>query len=185
MVQKMIDYTLFQFSCPPRTGTAWFIQAAQLAGLGPGFKRNAHAPFPAERKREVLRVSLVRHPCEWLASCYAALQEGGPDVGHLGRFARLNGASFDDYVRSYLREVPGAVGRLYAEYRADSFLRLEDMPWALVELLEAAGVPKVFRGMVSRLPRQNPSASTPRWDPSLRRRVLDAERRTLEDFDYC
>ena len=43
--EQMIDYVVFEFSAPPRTGTEWFIKAVQLAGLGPAFKRHAHAPF--------------------------------------------------------------------------------------------------------------------------------------------
>ena len=136
-------------------------------------------------RRSALRVSLVRHPCDWLASCWSALRDGSRDVNHVGMFSRLAGGTFDEWIRNYLNLMPGAVGDLYAKYRADSYLRLEDMPWALVELLEALGVPEVFRGLVAGLPRRNRSASTPRWDPSLRRRVLEAERKTLEDFDYC
>ena len=71
----MIDYRIFQVACPPLTGAKWLVQAAQLCGLGPGFTEHIYGLFPKEHSG-LLRVSLVRHPCDWLTACYAHFQQG-------------------------------------------------------------------------------------------------------------
>ncbi len=176
----MIDYSIFHFAAPPRTGVGWFIAAAQLAGLGPGFRHHAHVPFG--RRVDEFRASLVRHPCDWLASCYAAK---GRWSNGLAPFGRLDLRTWDGFVRSYLRRRRGAVGRLYNGYEADAVMRIEDAPWAMIELLEEFGVEKALRENCLLLDRKPSSRWRSRWDDGLRREVLEAEREVCEKYDYC
>lgn len=183
----MIRYDgCFDFSCPPRTGTAWVLGACQLAGLGPGFRHQAHVPFPVREHHDTLRVTLVRHPCDWLASCYAVIKRGSMDTNHLGAFEGLGRSCFDDFVRAYCYNMEGGIGKLFHIYiqGADSCLRIEDMPWALLELLESCGVPEDARKRFATLGKQNVSPSLPTWDNKLRKRVLEAEGEIVEHFDY-
>ena len=179
----MIRYGSFDFACPPRTGTYWFIRAVQLAGFGPGFKDRAHAEF-GPRRNGVLRVSLVRHPCDWLASCYAPIKRKEPDANQLGRFVTLPSDSFHSFVSGYIEEMPGEVGRKYAEYRADVCLRIEDMPWAVLELLESLRGTMPHRRLVAELKPQNVSPSVPDWNVDMRRVALDCEDVVAERYDY-
>ncbi len=184
----MIDYDFFQFACPPRTGTAWFLKATQLSGLGLGFRQQAHIPFLGKRRPDTFRITLVRHPCDWLASCYSVIQRNEVDVDQLDNFRKFNHNSFDDFVLYYLRSNPGAIGRLYSIYteEADSCIRIEDMPWAFLELMETMEVPESLYSRTKTLTRQNasPVRSLPIWDRMLRRRVAEVEKETIDTYDY-
>ena len=179
----MINYGSFQFACPPRTGTMWFIGAAQLSGFGAAFKPAAHMPFPPERGK-VLRVSLVRHPCNWLASCYSAICERTLTTNHLSAFTRLDISSFDCFVNQYLENIPGSIGELYNRYMADSCLRIEDMPWAFVELLSSLGVSSEMKELCKHIGKRNTSESLPTWDKRLWRLVMKSESEICEAYDY-
>lgn len=189
----MIDYKLFQFACPPRCGAGWFVKAAQLSGLGPGFIDKAYAPFPAKRSGDVLRVSMVRHPRDWLGSCWRTLGNNpytgtnGHDIKHLGKIVHLEAkGTFDEFVLDYLRRFPGEITRLFWQYAeiADSCLRWEDVPHAFLELIESAGVPESMRSTAAKLPKKTGSAQDVRWSDYVRREVMDADRKVFEHFDY-
>ncbi len=182
----MIDCGLFHFACPPRTGSLWFVKALGLAlptfqGLS---NRHAHSPFDSDSDESVFRVTLVRHPVSWLASVYTALEKRPLtfDGRWLDDFVTLDPLSFDGFVRAYLEFMPGSVGKLYGNYEADSCLRIEDMPHAFVELMESFGL---SCPSCQFLPKQNASQNVPSWDKRLRSRVMDAEEKVLNGFDYC
>lgn len=180
----MIDYGKFQFACPSRTGTVWFLEAARLAGFGLATtKTQAHTLFPSKRECG-FRVTLVRHPCDWLASYFEAIRQKMLDVDCLVSWGQLDHTSFDGFIRSYLNEMPGAVGRLYAIYKADSYLRIEDMPWAFIELMEMIDVPYERRRRIVSIGKRNASGSLPLWNRRLRELVLEAESKPCCDFDY-
>ena len=180
----MINYSKFHFACPPRTGTIWFLKACQLAGLGPGFKEAAHAPFCARASKSVLRVSLVRNPCDWLASCYSIITENGRDVDHLVPFAQLNSSTFDDFVYDYLYHFPGFVTKLFLSYKADTYMRIEDMPEAFIELMQSIGVSDTIANMALSLKKQNVSKTIVQWDDRLRERVRVLDRKIFDSFEY-
>ena len=182
-----IDYDYFVFACPPRVGTGWFLKAAQLSGFGSAHKDHAHAPFNDGRKADQFRVTLVRHPCDWLASCYAAIRNRDANMDQLGTLATLDVRhGFEPFIRGYLRGMEGWITKLYNDYtlEANSVLRIEDMPWAFVELMEALGVPDVMKRRCIGLAKQNVSESVPRWDERLRKEVIDAEQEVVESFEY-
>jgi hypothetical protein len=176
----MIDYGSFQFASAPLTGEAWFIRAAQLAGFGPGFLHHANGPFPREPSK-VLRVSLVRHPCDLLGDLWAT----GYDGNHLGKLGCLpRGGTFDRFIDRYLQEMPGTVGDLYRTYEADSVLSYADLPWAFIELVQSLGVSKELLGNSFFGCRPNLADYGPDWPRSLRREVCEAERWVLDTYDY-
>ena len=178
----MIEYNLFQFAAPPSTGVAWFVQTAQLAGMGPGFGHHAHVPFPTRNKGRRLRVSLVRRPCDWLASVYRTVKRDGPRSNHIGLFHSLDYDNFDAFIRSYLSRIPGEVGRLYNRYEADTYLRIEDMPGAFIELMESLEVNFLLMENCWRVPKIIDTLVE--WNPNLRRLVRETEKETYDAYDY-
>lgn len=179
----MINFKLFEFAAPPRTGSTWFIHAMAAAGLVTDHKNQVHVPFP-DAEQTAIRVSLVRHPCTWLRSYYGEIHPSILHVDCVDTFRKLPSSSFDDFVRKYLRRMPGGVDRMYSGYRADTVLRMEDYPWNVIDLLESVGIPKEKRESCLRLPIVNASGKLPYWKPALRERVLEAERRLLDRYEY-
>lgn len=177
----MIVYDGFSFATAPRTGATWFIRAAQLAGFGPGFHSHAVTPFPEENNKQI-RVSLVRNPWQWLRSFHSH------DVAcnHVGKLGTIDKKlPFDRYVQFYLNHYAGAIGRLLLGYKADSFIKCEDLPDAFVELARSLGVSPAFLN--------NPFFHVLPWpditagffaDPALRHRVMSAEAELCEMADY-
>lgn len=184
-----VEYPFFSFAAPPETGHAWFVEACRSAGLGRGSVEDALVPFSSERGGDELRVSLVRHPCSWLASTYRALQrmnEEHPRAVHfLGTsFVGLDKSSFDAFVRSYLNTFPTGISCLFDRYESDVRFRFEDMPWALSELLETFDVPRVMRERAERLERPDCSERLPPWKTHLHRQVMEAEEEFCHALDY-
>ncbi len=172
----MIDYSLFHFSCPPRTGTSWILRAAELVGLKKKLWENefvAHVPFDENGVR-LYRVSLVRHPCDYLASRWTDASLGG----------RSSYGSFDSYIRRYLSGRCEAVSHVYARYKADSCMRIEDMPWAFMEFLQSIDVPPSLYRRCEKLGKQNVSGSLPQWDRKLRQRIVEMEKEVCEAYEY-
>ena len=182
----MIDYGLFRFASPPRTGTTWFRKACLACGLGDPGRTGVHEPHEDE-PTSILRVSLVRHPADWLRSYWSSIHPGVIGVSAVDSFRHLGReGGFDRFVRECLQFAPGQVGLMVERYNADTVLRLEDMPWALIELLESLGVPESKSRRCLSLGPQNTSSSglLPAWSAVLRRRVMAAEEELAERFDY-
>lgn len=159
------------------------MRACFQAGLGTQPKARVHEPH--DNGSSVLKVSMVRHPCDWLASYWNEI--GNARLGiPTDVFAPLPADDFDDFVRAYLKKIPGAIEQIFDAYHGDSYLRLEDQPWALEELLESVGVSKPMRELVLMTDVVNQSKNEiPIWSKSLRRRVEDAERGLMERFNYA
>ena len=187
-----IDYKHFRFATAPRTGTTWFIQACEAAGLGKGYKAHVHALFTDEEKG-AFKVSLVRHPYDWLTSYFKAILPGStgvPEVDKL-RFIRSDvpmstmiDSDFENFVNQYLRECPGQVGRMFDSYGADSYLRLEDMPYAASELFASFDVPPHLRNKCRYIDPQNKSKQYITKDLELYSRVMEAEREMVDKYEY-
>ena len=179
----MIDYGNFVFAAPPRTGSTWFIKAAAEAGLGKGFKAHVHSKAPKDNTGLV--VSLVRHPCPWLASYYHVLQGGHtgvPEVDVLETLARAC-PTFDGFVRGYLANFEGHVTKIMLSYQADSYIRTCDIRWGAYELFVTAGVKaKTALRATSHGP-QNCGKHSTDWNPSLWSAVEQSEP-MIEQFEY-
>ncbi len=179
----MIQYDAFDFACPPRTGTSWWLRASQLAGLGPGFREHAQSLFSTRREGK-LRISLVRHPCEWLQSCYASILRKEPDINRLNWFCALPRESFDEWIMAYLDEPKTSVVENFNRYKADIVLRIEDMPWAFTELMESTGIDPALLDTIKKLPPQNTSNDLPVWNTRLKNETMEKERKLMEQYDY-
>ncbi len=182
----MIDYGLFHFASAPRTATAWIHEAAKSAGI----KQNhvqiaAHIPFTEPRQDNTFRLSCVRHPCDWLASYYVKFRPSFLDLPSMSKFC-WHAETFDDFIRRYLDEAPGEVGRMMTGYNADSYIRVEDLPMAFVNFLEPFGVPRIMRHQCTTIKLVNATRSDlkPKWNKQLYDAVLRTETPFLERFEY-
>jgi len=185
----MIDYGPFLFAAPPRTGSTWFLKACYEVGLGEGFKSDVHTLFPPDARK--LKVSLVRHPFNWLISYFAAIQGGHTGIDCVDRLASLDfSGTFVDFIRSYLEKTPGALTNIARTYNADSYLRTEDLPWPFMELVEAAGISEQKARRAVALGRQNPNKKSAAirlavtYPIHLYRDVMNAEKELTMWFEY-
>ena len=156
------------------------IRACASVGFGQASLANAHVPFRGNQNTSKLRVSLVRHPCDWLEHCYLLLKSGAIDKKLVWGFGDSPLYSFEVFVEDYLHRIPSEVGLIYQRYRADSVIRIEDMPLAFYELLDALGLPRSSMCSV-------PSIRKPErqiWNSRLRRKACQTEKDVLECYDY-
>jgi len=154
--------------------------------IAEGCKAEVHLPFVTPH--ELLRVTTVRHPLTWLTSYWRNVFPGKVSVPVVDRFADLPGQTFDEFIGQYLHMMPGAVGDMFFEYKADSYLKVEDLPMCFLELLTSLRVPMVFRDKCLEIPRMNQSTrkkEKPTWIRSHAEAVMEVERSMLEHFQYC
>jgi hypothetical protein len=173
----LIDYGRIKFAAPPFVGAEWFVRAMQLAGFGPGFSNKAYGLFKENgRSTEELRVTLVRNPLDWIEATYLNTRDCLTCKGN-----------FQAHVRRFI-DNPGTVTNLYDQYQADLVLRIEDTPWCLVELLSSCGVNEEHRELVSqtrpRTAHELALVRSSRWTPQLRQLVVEAEKKTMDRYDY-
>ncbi len=173
----MIDYGPFQFAAAPRTGASRFFDACFESGLKDD-RGDIHSPFDSTHAK--LKVSLTRHPCEWLLAAYRArgrlsilLPKG------FGGFCELCDTSEEEFIRDYLETEPGLVGRLILSYKAESYLKYDTLSSGFLDLMRAIGHP--FN--LVRMPRP-PVRATWTLSRDLFQQVLGAEREMAEHFDY-
>ena len=181
----MIHYDLFQFASAPRTATAWIRRAAAMTGLVESGVADVHAPFPELYNATILRVGCVRHPCDWLASYWASINPALIGLPEVDAF-QGDVSNFDLFVRRYLDERPGTVGKMMTSYNADSYLRIEDLPMAFVEMIDSLGMPRCMaeRCIGNRPINPTPLNKRPVWNRQLRDAVIRAEVHFLERFEY-
>jgi len=190
---------MFSFAAPPRTGVHWFIKACSEAGIQTSLKsfkiacNVSYLLWPAENEKNDLRISLVRHPCCWLRSVFDAFQAvrmnpflNNAGLAHLQlyNFNDCPLTNFDEFVSWYLEKKAGEIGNIFNQYKADSRLRLEDMPWALVELLHAFGIEQHKLEQIVDVCAQARTISCSKWHPDLRQRVLESEIKLCQALDY-
>jgi hypothetical protein len=182
---QMIDYGDFQFASAPATGEKWFLQAARTVGLKEVPKEYACIPFSKKRtgaNLNKLRVSMVRHPCAWLMSCYDGLKADEISSNRVGVVSEFNRQSFETFVQDFLLCDPGVIERLFDEYQSDTVMRLEDQPWAIVEFLMSLKIERHVAWKVSQCPKPKPKYY--KWSHQLFRLVVNAEKVLCERFNY-
>jgi len=174
----MIDYGCFYFAAPKLCSAQWFTDMMGAVGFQPN--GNPEFVFTTE-STDKLRVSLVENPVQWLNHCYNTIGSGL--LYDLPPFTDLPNQSREGFLRAYLHECPGAVGELFGHYKADSIMRVEDLPWALVDLLTTLGIEKAGIESVRRVV-PGGSFVNRTIDRTLRNRILDAERSLCEQYDF-
>lgn len=177
----MIEYEQFCFAAPPRTGNLWFRAAARICGLN---ELNVDDEYNTFHPVGKLKVTIVRHPFNWLGSCYISLCSGMLNSDNIILQNDLNYRdSFRVFLLDYLDTCPGSVGKFFDFYKADSMIRIEDLPEAFVELAATLGVDKIWQDTVRDLPELNAS----HWLPSctnLIQDIIKAEKELCETYDY-
>jgi len=186
---------MFEFAAPPRTGVRWFVEACHTAGLvslpSTASVTASYRPWPITASADSLRVSLVRHPCHWFRSLYDSLRFGL----HLEcvaleqlreQFVGLRKESFESFALDYLEKMPGKITSVFDSYKSDIRIKLEDMPWALAELLNSLDAKKRELHKVFSLPSigRLPSMCKSKWKAPLFDQMIEAEKQFCEDLDY-
>jgi len=183
----MIDLGRIQLAVPPRCGTTWALHAAHAAGLGTHTKTTAHIPFDHQgRTSRQLQVTIVRHPADWLASFWTAIYTGKIGVPCVDRFSdvAIESKDFTGFILNYVEKCPGTVGSMFEAYRANTYLRLEDMPWAWIDMLRSVGVSKGAAEQVRKIGRINQSTGKPVVTKMLREVITRSEQVMMDAFDY-
>jgi len=184
---------MFDFAAPPRTGVRWFVEACRCSDLmlfpNSGSVAAAFHPWPTPREDSELRVTLVRHPCHWLRSLYDSFRTGlyleNAGLNKLwSQFVELRKESFELFALDYMEKMPGKITSIFDLYKADVCMRIEDMPWALTELLDSLGMEKSLLDKIVSLPPVACSRNKSEWKAGLFDQVIAAEKRFCEDLDY-
>lgn len=180
----MIDCTVFEFACPPHVlGASWMLLQCVELDLCKSFPTDLRMStrFPLA-PGNLLRVSMVCHPLEWLKAAFVqGRQVGeGPDLDGLYR-----AGSFEAYIESYLSRCPGAVGALFSQYQADTVIRGEDLPAAFVDLIDP--LHELPRGFIDFCRGHRPIIGmnhSLHLPDQLRLQVFDAEKELVQTYDY-
>lgn len=145
-----IQFNSFVFASPTRTASNWFRTACAVAGMDRN-KRGIHEPFAKGEKLH--RVTMVRHPVAWLHSMYYSHNCGwtGTRLGDM-LSAEANRICFAEFVEWYLKNEPGLVGRIFDLYKADTTIRVEDLPGAAVDFLRLRGVSEAALAAIAAMP---------------------------------
>jgi len=176
----MIDFKLFQFASLPRTGVGWFLRATEAIGLKRSERREAFSEFTNLEDDDAYRISLVRHPCSWLLSCYKSIE--AKDADHLMlSLNTLPHETFEEFVRAYLQQLSGAYGMWMNMYKANSYLRIEDVPHTFEESMLMLNISYAMAQRCRGVAKLNISHS---WNPTLHRLVMESEKELCETFDY-
>lgn len=182
-----VTYDNFVFASPPRTGISWFTKACEKVGLTSTSLDRAYFPF-SSLENTSYKVSLVRHPYYWLVSYYYKASKdklGIPELDALGEVANRDSiTSHRDFLISYLNSCSGQVGRIFNLYEADTCLRIEDMPFAAVELFLSLGVPSHLAGQCKSIAHQNRDRNYYQREASIYSAISHAERSFMEKYDY-
>ena len=182
----MIDYGPFRFAAAPRTGSTWFLNAMNTVGFQGGSKATVHIPHKDE-KCPTLRVSLVRHPCDWLRSYFTAIYPGNCGIPEVDTLLSIKADDFDTFINGYLWQHEGQVGRIFKAYHADSYIRTQDILYGTIDLLISVGVPLNKWDFLSPAPVNasvGPKHLLPRWKPHLRQLVCKKEEELMENFNF-
>lgn len=177
----MIDYGDFQFAGPPGTGSLWFSQVMRpyrtVQYISSG---GVYVPFEGYPKN-TLRVSLVRHPCDWLSVWFDRLRDGYELPPILKSFFdNFDQTDLTWFIKSYLDLKPGAISKLFLSYDSDSYLRTEDLPWAVFEFMEMVAIPNT-----EPLPATTVlQLASVLKDSVLYHEVIQADKEMVDAFDY-
>lgn len=171
----MIRYERMLFFPTLLTASDWFIDAMFHTG-----QRSVLWNQAEPGGGNLLKVALVRHPCRWLSDCYRAVNTDTSLIRltRLQPWTRLRNGSVGEFVEDYLRSSPGAVGKLFDACEVDTCIRVEDLPYAFLELLESLDIVRP-----PTLPELLHCPAT-RMEPEHWRRVVRAERDFCERYDY-
>ncbi len=180
----MIDFGTFQFACPPGIGGSWLLAAMRHVGVpAVGGDGRMWTPFHGPNNDNV-RVTAVRHPCRWLQKCrkmfFGISDDARKALSPLDKIPLCR--TSDEFAAKYMDQCPGVFGTIHHRYKADVTMRIEDQPWALIELLESLGVPKERRNQCLRVPTTWKDCGMLGRDT--RMKIMGAESDLCSRYDY-
>ena len=182
----MINYGQFQFASPPRMGCTWFMHAAGMASFTPDAVGKTTAHTPGDIGVNGMCVVMARNPYTWLSSYYHAMEGGAINVSVVDiPFARIakEATSFGAFVAKYLDTIPGAIGKMHDAYKANTVIRLEDLPWAATEFFQIVKPHANYEAILKAPPINVNSTVCPKV-PMLRKAVMQAEKDYCERYEY-
>jgi hypothetical protein len=167
--------TLFHFAAFPFTAVDWFLCACQ--SLDFDMVDTAQAQEYAsmgftESCKEAIKISLVRHPCSYIVDYYNA---------------NIHSISIplEAYVSNRIHSFPSSVGKEFDSLAADVCLRVEDLPWAFLELIESLGIQQDKVKMFKNFPMQvNVPNHRGAISPTLYKQLCESERDFMERYNY-
>jgi len=129
----VIDLDLFQFAAPQSTGVDYYLRVLKAVGLEVGLPSEALEPWKEkEKSKGILRVSLVRHPLDFMYKGWQLQKKQHPMT-----------PNFCDCMLLYVRgNCSVNVAKIYESYDANVVQRWEDCPWALIEFFDSLGIPR-------------------------------------------
>jgi hypothetical protein len=142
-------------------------------------------PTPADYKGLVL--STVRNPYDWLVSYYLHSPRGLVGINGPSDWVaamKADSRSIEHFISRCINK-PGCVGAVFDSYQANTIIRLEDYPWAVMDFLE----PSVSRDMrmfsIAKTPVLNARIGQPYPpNPELRAMVMRSENDFCQRYNY-
>jgi hypothetical protein len=181
----MIQYPMLEFAALPNTGASWFLHAMSVCGYRYPVPLQAYTPF--EGDTDLPRVTLVRHPCQWILAMYrSGCMKGWSTERKREEFLAQN-PTFEQYVANVYSSRCSVYFILFAEYKSDIVLRVEDFPTSFLVIAKSL---KLLRNLssIDREVLQNPIRSEDippdGWDQDTWRRILSSEKEMATEFDY-
>lgn len=178
----------FKHSTPERIADVWQFHRAQFL---------RHLPTRPDvtpgKLRRAFKFCFVRNPIGWYESWWKFMA-GDWHPWEVGRWHPqrpiddCGDDDFDRFIENVLRVRPGYVSEMYGWYAdgSDFVGRCESLAVDLGEALRRSGI-AVDAARLERIAPTNVSPSrrgTPRWNPELLRRVVEAETGAIERFGY-
>jgi hypothetical protein len=173
------------FCSPPRTGSTWFLNAVAASGLNmlDGGSKDKHSIGVFNQSD--FRVTLVRHPYNWLRSYYFSIAGGHVGVPLLDNIFPVlyrETGSFSKFINVIVTDFPGLVCRVFDAYKASTIMRLEDMPWAAVLFMRQINAPNpVGPRAIGKL---NGTKELPPVDEKLRYLLSRSEEEFCDRYEY-
>ncbi len=166
--------TLFHFAALPFTAVDWFLKAVQALNFIVDIEQAvdfASTGF-TESCKEAIKISLVRHPCSYIVDYYNAN-------------SLRNRMTLETYVRNCAYLFPGGIGKKFDSLDADVCLRVEDLPWAFLELVESLSIERNKVEMFKNFPMQvNIPKHREALSADLRKQLCESEHDFMERYNY-
>ena len=177
----MLDFGDFVFAAPPSHGAHRFLKWCDTVGLKVERESYFEDP-PLPDYKEKLIVTVVCHPCAWLDYYFTTMKDFPIGVREVDAFRMLNSWNMETFVTDYLQRLPGAVGKMWEVYRADTCLREEGMPWNVLEFFASLNVsvaPQVRENMRVSVRHVPVFGESGLWH-----KVMEAEKEFCKHFEY-
>jgi len=178
----------YKHSTPKRIADVWRFHRWQFIKHLP-----TRPDVTPAKLRDAFKFCFVRNPVTWYESWWKFMAgDWHPwEVGRWHPQRPIDNCGDDDFnrfVENVLRERPGYVSEMYRWYvdGSDFIGRVERLAEDLQAALHASGT-EIDLKALKKVPAANvsePRCGLPEWDPSVLRRVIDAESEAIGRFGY-